>query len=653
MTMDDYMKEEEYFNKNLSPEEVARAIEAEKKGKKVIDRFRKAQSTDPHRTNEIVENVAFFEGKQYKLESYKGGRPHAVKMRTPHATTAIETRVASLIADDYTGTLLPFRAEDKVAVDSLNKLVKDTMLRDKISEKINKCIYTSATTRSAYLHIIWDEDIKGKYPAKDGREGAIKSYVIDKPQAVYIDPEALKLADARWVVITSRTNMEEVSHLYPDFERIIKTGKSSFTPSDRGEDYITNKDYSVNQEGVLTKFYHYHFSYKDGKKHVVRDTVIEKYLVESVDLEGISRIPIAQMRWKNETSSPYGLALMDDLLSLQKAINTIESAITSVAVAYATPSYVLHEASGINPKDFTRLVGVPGAVFVSKMPVSDTFATIKIPTLDESIIATKREFIQEIDRISGITSPFLGQVGTAGNTAEGSRITMERARIVEANVLANVKEFVTDITDIIIDYIKSQYSSKKLTIRDVNVKEGKVEWTDIELDEKIEDIEYDFYINLEVKTPYNRDRNREDLMQIWQMEQQYGVSREERLIKPIDLIEAMELKDVEVYRERHKEQEAWNEQTKSQAILQATNLANEYQLDQALLQEAIKDLMRGGEEMPNFDALMEAAKEKQFTKDEQTNQGLGEVASTLASEGEDPTPALEALADYNSPTTGE
>ena len=45
---------------------------------------------------------------------------------------------------------------------------------------------------------------------------------------------------------------------------------------------------------------------------------------------------------------------MDRLLPLQKSVNSIESAITNVALQFAAPSFVLDKTKGVNPEGLCR-----------------------------------------------------------------------------------------------------------------------------------------------------------------------------------------------------------------------------------------------------------------------------------------------------------
>jgi len=95
---------------------------AREKAKHVLKKIQKAKRAVGDRVTEHQELMAFYEGKQYELSRYKVSRPWVVRMKTPFASTAIDTRVSSLIASDYLGELLPMSPDDQDAVQALKFL---------------------------------------------------------------------------------------------------------------------------------------------------------------------------------------------------------------------------------------------------------------------------------------------------------------------------------------------------------------------------------------------------------------------------------------------------------------------------------------------------------------------------------------------------
>ena len=120
---------------------------------------------------------------------------------------------------------------------------------------------------------------------------------------------------------------------------------SAFSPQDRGELSIDG-NYTSEQQDILTKM----TFYERTKKGILRTILIENKIIVKSKLIPIKDYPIAQLRWERRQKSPYGISLMDRLLPLQKSVNSIESAITNTALAFAAPSFVVRRDSGVDPK---------------------------------------------------------------------------------------------------------------------------------------------------------------------------------------------------------------------------------------------------------------------------------------------------------------
>ena len=115
------MKEKENESKIIN---VSAELE---KAKPYLDKFDKAKNFNSSRKNVYAEFMAFYQGNQYLLKKYKNETPWVVNMNTPHASIAIDNRVASLLANDYIGELIPLGIED---VDNVDKLAEVYNLMD-------------------------------------------------------------------------------------------------------------------------------------------------------------------------------------------------------------------------------------------------------------------------------------------------------------------------------------------------------------------------------------------------------------------------------------------------------------------------------------------------------------------------------------------
>ena len=144
---------------------------------------------------------------------------------------------------------------------------------------------------------------------------------------------------------------------YPKLKN-IEAIADNYTPEDRGEVYYDN-DYTTEQEDVKTVITYY--GKKKGGK-LFKVVLVSGIIVEENEMK-FPIFPIAQIRWKKAAQSCYGLSLMDDVLSLQKAVTSIESAVTNTAIAYAAPSMMVRKGCGVDPKVVAKANGAPGVVY--------------------------------------------------------------------------------------------------------------------------------------------------------------------------------------------------------------------------------------------------------------------------------------------------
>lgn len=591
--------------------------EAKEQGKSVLKLFTKAKNKVTDRFSQHQENMAFYEGTQYELSRYKTTRPWVVRMRTPYASVAIDTRVASLTASDYRGKLLPYLPEDQDAVEAINNFKDDEWERMNLDVKIDESIKTSSVVREAYIHI----RMSGK-----GKKKKMKAEVIDLPSSIYIDPNALSLRDARHMFIVSRIEEDEAEELYPDFAWAFRELATRFTPEDRGEISFTN-DYTIEQEDTLTMIVM--FKKKEGIIH--RITVIEDIVVEEKKLDGLTQFPVAQMRWKKASGSPYGLALMDDLREPQKAINAIESASVNTAVAYSAPSYGVRKGSGVDPKQLSVALGAPGMIVMVDGDPAQSIKPLNLPALDASIIGVRDSYINAIDRVSGITGQYLGSIGTTGNTAQGAKMAMERARIVEGDVLRNIEDFVEDITRIIVEYIIAEYQGEEITSRTVDQATGQPQFLTRTIPTGIDDIDFSFYINLEKRTSYSSEREKELLLELYQMQHQYGDKI--KLITQLDLLGAYEISNKEILVERFKQLTQRSDEEVSKFISELVIAATQVGISPEAVQAAIQEQLGDSEETPITDQLLQQIQQMAQQQAAQRQQMMQQTQAELQQAG--------------------
>lgn len=608
------------------------------KAKEYTNMFTKANNFNKERFDDYAELMAFYQGNQHLLKKYKTNRPWIVNMNTPYATIAIENRIASLLVNDYEGDLMPLSPEDIDTIEPIDRAYKREWERMNIDTIIRHSVEKCAVVREAYCHItVNDKKIHGGRNSK--RVGALEAEMIE-PSCVLIDPTARNLRDARYVIVTGRINKKEALEKYEKL-KALKSEIYSDLPTERGEIYYDN-DYTTEQEDVF-KVWNFYVK-EEGKIKKVK--LINNIIVKESELN-LSRFPIAQIRWKKAAQSCYGISLMDQLLSLQKAICSIESAITNTAIAYAAPSMMVAKGSGVDPQMVAKSNGAPGVVYSVNGNLDNAIKPVIPPKIQDEILSIKNDFEYKIKEISGNSNQFLGNIGTAANTAGGAEVAVDRAKIIEVNTINNISEYVEDIARIIIEFITKLYPNSELAYP--TGKNGKGEYTfdKIKMPKKpdMKDLEYNFYIELDKKTQYSKDKQKQELMDLFQFERQYDAPI--KTVTVADIIKNSSLENKDEIIERFNELNSQDAATKAETIQKIISSSAELGIDQGLVTEAITEIIAGGQDTPATDELM-----KQLEQGFQAQMQQAQEQADMGAISQNEAAALEQGAMTQDPTAG-
>ena len=606
------------------------------KAKKYTKMFNKAHNFNSERFEAYAELMAFYQGNQHLLKKYKSNRPWIVNMNTPYATIAIENRIASLLVDDYEGDLIPLSPEDIDIIEPINSVYKREWERMNMDVIIRHSVQKCAVVREAYCHIYVD-DTKVHGGTKSKRVGALCAEVIE-PSCVLIDPNARDLKDAKYMIITGRINKKDAIKQYKVLEALSMSG-TDYAPNERGEIYYDN-DYSTEQEDVFTVW---NFYIKDDGK-IKKVKLINNIIVKESVID-ISRFPIAQIRWIKAAQSCYGISLMDQLLSLQKAICSIESAITNTAVAYAAPSMMVAKGSGVDPQMVAKANGAPGVVYSVNGNLDNAIKPVIPPKIQDEILAIKQDFEAKIKEISGNTNQFLGNIGTAANTAGGAELSVDRAKIIEVNTINNIEEYVEDIANILVEFIIKLYPNAELNYNAGKDGYGRYVFDKIKMPKKSEmkNLEYNFHVELNKKSQYSKDKQKQELMDLFQFERQYDAPIKTVTVSDIIKNSSLENKDEIIARFNSLNSQSASE--KAEVIKNIIYSSQDLGINNDLVTQAITEIIAGGTDTPATDELMsllEQGFESQLQQaQEQANMGAISQSDANALNQQDPTAGLD------------
>jgi hypothetical protein len=575
--------------------------------------FIKARDFDIRRLDEYTIYMAYYEGKQNFIGAYTN-KPWIVDIITPYASDAIDLRVASLLASDYIGEIEPLSPDDVEPVNALNYAYQNLWKETKMDRHISDSIYRAAILGDAFVHMVFDGGyIRGGTNRKNA--GKIDAYFID-PASVFIDPSAFELKDADYVFITERITPADVKSNYPDFDFDKVRAGTSFQPRERGEIYA-GSDYSTEQEYVLTKWTCYEVENKGRKnQRVYKTCLVEDQIVEEKKKLPIKHLPIAHLRWEKRIKSPYGTGLFARVLPLQKSTNAVESAIVNTALSYAVPSYLVSTDSGVDPSDLARVAGAPGVVIPVEGNVDLAVRALNQgKVVDEELLGIKQQMEATIYKMVGVSQEFQGTFGTAGNTRGGAQEASNRARIVEQKFFQNLSEFIEDLTEIFIDYIKNKFSGTKLYTRGQKNSSGDYSFQTTDIPENTRNVDYTFNINLDIKTQYSKQTAKELIKELYQIERQYDAPVKVLNIK--DIISNYDIPNQEELVKRYDDLVKRENDRTSELIAGLIGQAVQAGIPQEILQQAVSEILEG-KDTPTVDQILQQI--EQFLAQQQQQQ---------------------------------
>ena len=530
----------------------------EKLEKEILGLIKKAKDFRiSQRDNEYIINRAHYEGLQWNLAENKVDSPFLLRSDINHLKNAIDLRLGSLCSDKYWGELKPLSPDDVDNVYKLNILYKNEWDRLNADDIVEEVVKNGAICDNGYVQINFDtEKILGGTNTRS--EGAITLTVIDTAN-VYLDPTATSIDDCSYYVVTSRKTLDWIKIHRPDWMTLIN--KYNLKPGniDSSEDgYIyKGRDYSSNQDNLfeINTLYRKEMIEMDVtildeetgieetekvKRIAIREYYfIDRYLVGKNEEYPFDDFPIIPFQWESQPQSPYGIPLLRGLTIPQKVANLIESAANNIAMHYTVPTYLVSEESGIDLNKFARLNSALGMAWKVSGDASRAVKQLDPPQINADLIAIKESFVQNIKMYAGVTDVYVGSIGTAGSTAEGTTSAINRATIIDNAPTKQIQKFVEKLTIMIIKFMVRYYKGRTVYVRDTNKLNNEYQFQEINVNDKLENMNYEFTVDLASRSKTDKNRQYNLMKELYTIQNQY--KEDKKIINVADLVKAAQL----------------------------------------------------------------------------------------------------------------
>jgi hypothetical protein len=519
--------------------------------KKATD-FRASQ-----RDNEYITNRAHYEGLQWNLAENKVDSPFLLKSDINHLKNAIDLRLGSLCSDKYWGELKPLSPDDVQNIEKLNILYKNEWDRLNADDVVEDVIKNGAICDNGYVLINFDVDkIQGSTNTRS--EGAITLKVLDTAN-VYLDPSADSIEECEFYVVKARKTLNWIKINKPDWLKVIKENdlKPGVVNSSeegniyKGRDYSSEQDdlFEINtvyrKEAVETEIKNVDEITGIEEIEKVKGSIVKEYYLINKHLVGTNEnypfndFPVIPFQWEPEPQSPYGIPLLRGLTVPQKVANLIESAANNIAMHYTVPTYLVSEDSGIDIKKFAKLNRALGMAWKVSGDASSAVKQLDPPQINADLISIKENFVQNIRSYAGVTDVYVGSVGTAGSTSEGTTLAINRATIIDNAPTKQIQKFVEQLTKMIIKFMVRYYKGRTVYVRDTSKLKNQYQFQEIQVDDKLENMNYEFTVDLASRSKTDKNRQYNLMKELYTVQNQY--KEDKKIINVADLVKAAQL----------------------------------------------------------------------------------------------------------------
>lgn len=514
--------------------------------------FRQSQ-----RDQEYISNMAHYEGLAWNLAENKVDSPFLLRSDINHLKNAVDIRLGSLCSEKYWGELKPISPNDVGAIENLNVLYKNEWNRLNADDYVEYVVKYGAICDNGYVLVNYDPSkIIGGTKAK--REGAIILEQLETSN-VYLDPSASNIDECEYIIVKSRKSKMWIKKNKPAWlpimkELDIKEGVSD--PAGSGDIFV-GRDYTKASDKMFDIYTMYRKEIEerevdlkdDNEKVVVKDKVsavrvkeyffIGEHLIDINENYPFDEFPIIIFQWESEPQSPYGIPLLRGLTVPQKVANLIESAANNIAMHYTVPTWLISAESGINISKFAKLSNALGMAWKVNGDVSKAVKQMDPPQINKDLIEIKNSFVDNIKLYAGATDTYIGEIGTAGSTAEGTISAINRATVIDNPIIKQIEKFVENLSRMIIKFMTRYYKNDTVYIRDTQPNTNNYTFKELNVDGEYENIKYEFYVDLASRSKTDKNRQYNLMKELYTIQNQY--KEDKKIINVADLVKAANL----------------------------------------------------------------------------------------------------------------
>ena len=595
------------------------------------------------RDTEYINNEAHYEGLHWQLANMTEDSPFIVKSDINHLKNAVDIRLGSLCASSYYGLLKPLSQDDVEAIEELNVLYRNEWFRLNMDTLIEEAIKKGCIFDNGYIEFGFDTDkIVGGTNAK--REGVITANLVETAN-VYLDPSAESIDDCDFMIKVMKPTVAKLKREFPTWWEKLNNKNiegSAAKTNDSGNIFV-GRDYTTNQDNIIIVYAVYE-KYKTEVQELISEEYVDEltgalipaiydkidvtrvkitYVSNDIILETnenypFEDFPLIPFQWEKTVQTPYGVPLLRGLTIPQKVANLIESSINNIAIHYTIPTWIISDDSGLDVDDVAKLINALGVVW-KVTDINTAIKQLEPPQVNADIIQMGQTFVGYIRQYAGVTDQYQGNIGTAGSTSQGTTDAIGRATIIDNNPINQISKFVEKLTRMLIQFMTRYYQGDTMYIRE-DLDDGKYNFKKFTIDDKFENINYDFDVDLASRSKTDKNRQYNLTKEIYQLQNQYKDSK--GVINVTDVIKAAQLDNYNEMKNRLDNMKEETLEEKATMIVRLVEIGNTITpngqplIDSTTLSDAIMDVLDDNNDLSVVEQVMQTYQEyqEQFTQ---------------------------------------
>jgi hypothetical protein len=469
--------------------------------------------------------------------------------------------------DNPTGKLRAMSPAGIDRVESLDRAYQYVWDRIRARKVVRENIETSKLLGTAFAFAYWDEYKEGRFGGTvQGDkgfmfEGDICLHELD-PASFFPDPSAFNLEDCRYVAIMERKTKEWVKN-HPKFNKDNIESNDTGDPNERGEIY--NRDYTTEAEGLVNflSFYEKEPNGEGGYTYYVSYLAGDKLLLDKQPLRP-NRYPFVPLYDYKQRQDFWAMSTCEFILDNQKIINKVESIIAMIGTLMQNPQKIVHAQSGVDPREVAKYGSAPGHVYVANTP-QNAITYVEPPQIPQVLFNMLENAKANIREITGLSEAYMGQSVGSLQTSSGVNSLIDRSTMRDRDQMYDIELYIQDLSNLIIDFMVEYYEDERwIRVMGENPNEYSFERF---VGSEYKDLEYDVFIDVSAKAPITRMKQAQDAKELLNMQGQYAGAFSTTLIKPQELMRAMDFSNKEEIIERMNVEELRNKDQELTNIL--------------------------------------------------------------------------------------